>query len=33
VYDFDLTGQAVSATSTTYPDAAFGWMNDQGRLG
>ena len=32
-YDFDLTGQAVSATSTTYPDAAFGWMNDQVRLG
>ena len=33
VYDFDLTGQAVSATSTTYPNAAFGWMNDQVRLG
>jgi hypothetical protein len=33
VYDFDLTGQAVSATSTTYPEAAFGWMNDQIRLG
>ena len=33
VYDFDLTGQAVSATSTTYPQAAFGWMNDQVRLG
>jgi len=33
VYDFDLMGQAVSSTSTTYPDAAFGWMNDQGRLG
>ena len=33
VYDFDLTGQAVSSTSTTYPDAAFGWMNDQVRLG
>jgi hypothetical protein len=33
IYDFDLTGQAVSATSTTYPDAAFGWMNDQVRLG
>jgi hypothetical protein len=33
VYDFDLTGQPVSATSTTYPDAAFGWMNDQVRLG
>jgi hypothetical protein len=33
VYDFDLTGQAVSSTSTTYPEAAFGWMNDQVRLG
>ena len=33
IFDFDLTGQAVSATSTTYPEAAFGWMNDQVRLG
>jgi hypothetical protein len=33
VYDFDLTGQAVSSTSTTYPEATFGWMNDQVRLG
>jgi hypothetical protein len=33
VYDFDLTGQAVSSTSTTYPEAAFGWMNDEVRLG
>lgn len=33
VYDFDLTGQAISSTSTTYPEAAFGWMNDQVRLG
>jgi hypothetical protein len=33
IYDLDLTGQPVSATSTTYPDAAFGWMNDQVRLG
>jgi hypothetical protein len=33
IFDFDLTGQAVSATSTTYPGAAFGWMNDQVRLG
>ncbi len=33
IYDFDLTGQPVSATSTTYPDAKFGWMNDQVRLG
>jgi len=33
VYDFDLTGQAVSPTSTTYPDATFGWMNDHVKLG
>lgn len=33
IYDLDLTGQPVSATSTTYPEAAFGWMNDQVRLG
>jgi len=33
VYDLDLTGQPVSSTSTTYPDAAFGWMDDQVRLG
>jgi len=33
IYDFDLTGQAVSATSTTYPQAAFGWMNDRVKLG
>ena len=33
VYDIDLTGQAVSATSTTYPAAAFGWMNDSVKLG
>lgn len=33
VYDFDLTGQAVSATSQTYPEAAFGWMNDGVKLG
>ena len=33
IYDFDLTGQAVSATSTTYPQAAFGWMNDSVKLG
>lgn len=33
VYDFDLTGQAVSSTSTTYPDVAFGWMNDSVKLG
>jgi hypothetical protein len=35
IYDFDLTGQAVSSTSTTYPEAAFGSLrvNDQVRLG
>lgn len=33
IFDFDLTGQAVSATSTTYPGVAFGWMNDGVKLG
>ena len=33
IYDLDLTGQSVSATSTSYPEAAFGWMNDGVRLG
>jgi hypothetical protein len=33
VFDADLTGQAVSSTSRTYPDAAFGWMDDAVRLG
>ncbi len=33
VFDFDLTGQAVSSTSTNYPEAAFGWMNDSVKLG
>ena len=33
VFDLDLTGQAVSSTSITYPEATFGWMNDQVRLG
>ena len=33
VFDLDLTGRPVSATSTTYPEAAFGWMNDQVQLG
>ncbi len=33
VYDVDLMGQAVSATSTTYPNAAFGWMDNQIQLG
>lgn len=26
--DIDLTGRRVSPTSTTYPDADFGWMDD-----
>jgi len=33
VYDLDLTGQAVSSTSTVYPEVAFGWMNDSVKLG
>jgi hypothetical protein len=33
IYDLDLTGQAVSATSQTYPGAAFAWMNDRVKLG
>jgi hypothetical protein len=33
VLDGDLTGHSVSSTSTSYPDAAFGWMDDQVRLG
>jgi hypothetical protein len=33
VYDGDLTGRPVSSTSTTYPGAAFGWMDDSVRLG
>lgn len=33
IYDVDLTGQAVSPTSTTYPEVAFGWMNDSVKLG
>jgi len=33
IYDLDLTGQAVSPTSQTYPGVAFGWMNDQVKLG
>ena len=28
VIDVDLTGRTVSPTSTTYPDADFGWMDD-----
>jgi hypothetical protein len=33
IYDGDLTGRSVSSTSTTYPGAAFGWMDDAVRLG
>jgi len=33
VYDFDLTGQAVSSTSTTYEGVGFGWMDDRVKLG
>lgn len=33
IYDGDLTGRPVSNTSTTYPDAAFGWMSDSVQLG
>lgn len=33
VLDADLTGRPVSATSTTYPDAAFGYMDGEVRLG
>ena len=33
VYDGDLTGRPVSNTSTTYPGAAFGWMDDAVHLG
>jgi len=29
VVDVDLTGRRVSATSTTYPDADFGWMDGE----
>jgi len=33
VLDCDLTGRPVSNTSTTYPDAAFGYMSDGVHLG
>ena len=33
VYDVDLMGQPVSATSTTYRAVGFGWMDDAVRLG
>jgi len=33
IYDGDLTGRPVSNTSTTYPEAAFGHIDDEVRLG
>jgi len=33
IYDGDLTGRPVSNTSATYPEAAFGHMDDEVRLG
>jgi hypothetical protein len=33
IYDGDLTGRPVSNTSTTYPEAAYGHMDDEVRLG
>lgn len=33
LWDGDLTGRPVSSTSQTYPDAAFGWMGDEVKLG
>lgn len=33
VLDIDLTGQPLSDTSTVYPDAAFGYMDGEVRLG
>ncbi len=33
VFDLDLMGQSVSSTSQTYPDVAFGWMDNEVRLG
>ena len=33
VYDGDLTGRPVSHSSTTYPDAAYGWMGDDIHFG
>jgi len=33
VYDGDLTGRPVSNTSTTYPNATYGHMDDEIRLG
>ena len=31
--DVDLTGRAVSPTSTDYPEATFGWMDDELKKG
>jgi hypothetical protein len=31
--DVDLTGRAVSPTSTDYPEATFGWMDDEVKKG
>lgn len=33
VVDVDLTGREVSSTSTDYPDAGFGWMEDDVKKG
>lgn len=33
LYDGDLTGRPVSNSSTTYPGATFGWMDDGVHLG
>jgi hypothetical protein len=33
VVDVDLTGREVSSTSTDYPDADFGWMEDDVKKG
>ena len=33
LYDGDLTGRPVSNSSHSYPEAAFGWMDDEVRLG
>jgi hypothetical protein len=33
VYDGDLTARPVSNTSSSYPDARFGWMSDEVGLG
>jgi hypothetical protein len=33
LYDGDLTGRPVCNTSQSYPEAAFGWMDDQVHLG